>query len=457
MVVGSTAADITAAVKAGETTVTAVARSHLDRIRGSQLNAFTSVPEDRVMARAADLDARLAAGDDPGPLTGVPVALKDLIDQAGEVTTCGSGFHRQTPSVSATVVQRLEDAGTVIVGRTNLHEFAYGFSSENHWFGPVRNPWDLTTSPGGSSGGSAAAVAGGLAPIGIGTDTGGSVRVPAALTGTFGLKVTHGRVPLTGVFPLAASVDTVGPFARTSADLATVFEVMKGYDPLDPWSIPNRPEAVDRWPLRIGVPAEWLASAPLDAGISAAFHRTLDQLADSGATVTEISAPTLAPWGELNVLMGAQAASVHRDWLEDPTMEYGPEVEERLLLALGITSDQLVDALAWQASLKSATERAFDSVDILATPAVGANRKVIGQPMITVDDIDHPYRIALAWFASLVNHMQTPALTAPLTEGTGLPHSIQLIAPWGAEALLLGVSRRAEAAGTFGFRPPPFS
>lgn len=451
--VGSGAA-IADAVRSGRTTAVEVARDHLDLITSSDLNAFTSVLEDHVLDRAAHLDEMVREGGDPGPLTGVPIALKDLFDQAGQVTTCGSAFHRERPAISATVVDRLEAAGAMIVGRTNLHEFAYGFSSENHWFGAVRNPWDPTTSPGGSSGGSAAAVAAGLAPIGIGTDTGGSVRVPAALTGTFGLKVTHGRTPLTGVFPLAVSVDTVGPLARSTDDLRAAFSVMRGHDPLDPWSSPDRPEPAERWPLRIGVPREWIADAPLDPEVRSAFGRALDDLADLGAEVVEISTPTLRPWGELNALMGAQAARVHRAWLADPTKEYGPEVAERLVLALAITSDELVDALAWQAALKAATEQAFGRVDLLATPAVGANRKVIGEPSITIEGVDYPYRIALAWFASLVNHMHTPALVAPLTTGRGLPHSLQLIAPWGQEVLLLGTSARAEEAGIFGFRPP---
>lgn len=455
MVADESVGGIATAIKAGETTAVEVAHLHLDRIGTSSTNAFTSVPTDRVLARAASIDARVAAGDDPGPLTGVPVALKDLIDQAGEVTTCGSGFYRGHPSDSATVVDRLEQAGAVIIGRTGLHEFAYGFSSENHWFGPVRNPWDLDTSPGGSSGGSAAAVAGALAPLGVGTDTGGSVRVPAALTGTFGLKVTHGRVPLTGVFPLAASVDTVGPLARSTADLAAAFEVMQGHDPADPWSTPDRAEPATRWPLRIGLPTQWLAGGPLAAAVSDAFHRAVDDLADLGAEVIEVDAPTLEPWGELNALMGAQAARVHRSWLTDSTKEYGPEVAERLVLALDITSDQLTDALAWQSALKIATEKVFAGIDLLATPAVGATRKVIGDPIITVGGTDHPYRVALAYFASLVNHMHTPALVAPLSRGVGLPHSIQLIAPWGHEARLLDTSARGEAAGIFGFRPPP--
>lgn len=452
MITGSEIAD---GVRSGRRSAVEVATEHLDLIANSGLNAFTSVPESDVLDRAVHIDTMVRGGNDPGPLAGVPVALKDLIDQAGQVTTCGSGFYRERPMVSATVVDRLESAGALIIGRTGLHEFAYGFSSENHWFGAVHNPWDPSTSPGGSSGGSAAAVAAGLTPIGIGTDTGGSVRVPAALTGTFGLKVTHGRIPLTGVFPLAASVDTVGPLARSTGDLATSYSVMAGHDPADPWSSPGRVEDRAGWPLSIGVPREWLDDSPLDPLLETAFRWALDELADLGAAIVEVNSPTLRPWGDLNALMGAQAARVHRAWMSDPTKEYGPEVAERLELALAITSDELVDSLAWQAALKGATAQAFSQVDLLATPAVGANRKVIGDPSICIEGVEHPYRVALAWFASLVNHMHTPALVAPLAAGHGLPPSIQLIAPWDREALLLATAARAEAAGIFGFRPPP--
>ncbi|MDX1450731.1 MAG: amidase, partial [Acidimicrobiia bacterium] len=205
----------------------------------SRLNIAISVEGERALDRADAIDRMVEAGEDPGPLAGVPIALKDLIDHEGRVTTCGSAFHRQTAERSATVVRRLEDAGGIIVSRTNLHEFAWGFSSENPWFGPVRNPLDTDLSAGGSSGGSAAAVAAEQVPIAIGTDTGGSVRVPGALCGVFGLKVTHGRIPLTGVFPLAPSLDTVGPLAATVDDLAEAYRAMAGYDADDPWSAPH--------------------------------------------------------------------------------------------------------------------------------------------------------------------------------------------------------------------------
>ena len=255
------------AVGRGEVTAVEVIEEHLDGIGDdSAFNAFTLVDTERALDRAAALDAAHHAGTTPGPLAGVPIVLKDLIDHTGRLTTCGSGFYREVPERSATVVDRIEAAGGIVIGRTGLHEFAFGFSSENAWFGPVRNPWDPSISPGGSSGGSGAAVAAGFAPLGVGTDTGGSVRVPAALCGIAGLKVTHGRIPLTGVFPLAPSIDTVGPMARSVADLALLYRVMAGDDPDDPWC-PAAIEAHDEpgrfTNLRIGVPSEWI-DTPMD-------------------------------------------------------------------------------------------------------------------------------------------------------------------------------------------------
>ena len=224
--------DLAAAIRRREVTAREATAHYLDRSRRLQpeLNAYTEIA-DGALEKADAIDEEIRLGHDPGPLGGVPIAIKDLIDQNGVTTTCGSGFYRHRAERSATVVRRLEDAGAIIIGRTGLHEFAFGFSSENDWFGPVRNPWDTDTSPGGSSGGSAVAVAAGLTAGAIGTDTGGSVRVPAALCGVTGLKVTHGRVPLTGVFPLASSLDTVGPLGRTAEDVEALYEVMAGHDP----------------------------------------------------------------------------------------------------------------------------------------------------------------------------------------------------------------------------------
>ena len=233
------------------------------------LNAFIDIDDEHALARAGEIDGVIESGTYAGPLAGTPIGLKDLIDHQGRETTCGSAFYRVTADSSATAVRRLEEAGGVIVGRTGLHEFAFGFSSENVHFGAVRNPWDVDTSPGGSSGGSGAAVGAGITPIAIGTDTGGSVRVPAALCGCYGLKVTYGRIPLDGVFPLVASIDTVGPLANSIENIDLAYRAMSGDDAPEP----------SLRPLRIGVPQPWYDDAPMDDRVAAAFDGAV---ADSG-------------------------------------------------------------------------------------------------------------------------------------------------------------------------------
>jgi len=375
-----------------------------------------------------------------GPLAGFTVALKDMIDQKGQVTTCGSAFYRSTPDRSAPVVERLEKAGAVIVGRNNLHEFAFGFSSENDWFGPVRNPWDLETSPGGSSGGTAVSVAAGIARVGIGTDTGGSIRVPAALCGVMGLKVTHGRVSLDGVFPLASSLDTVGPLARNVSDLATVYRVISGDD------FKEGPAGT----LRLGVPQPWVANAPASEEMPAAFGEALARLSGMGHEIVEVNTPLLIPPGMIVEVFSPEMLTVHGDWYREGR-QYGWELIPRIEVALGMRPEVAAQAREWRQTITQAFDETLETVDLLATPAVPNSRKVIGAELI---DGVH-YRNVVSWFTALVNHTGCPAIALPLlTEGSP-PPSLQLIAPRGREDLLLNTGLALEETGLVGYRPPP--
>lgn len=430
----------------------------LDAVRADPHHAFIAI-DDAAGLRAAAIDALVAAGGDPGPLAGVPIALKDIIDHSGRVTTAGSSFYRHVPRHSATVVDRLERAGAVIVGRTGLHEFAFGFSSENEWFGAVRNPWDPATSPGGSSGGSAAAVAAGAVPVAIGTDTGGSVRVPAAMCGCVGLKVSHGRVPLTGVFPLAPSLDTVGPITTTVADAAAVYAVIAGDDPADPWSEP-RPVIVPDGPsglrgLRVGVPHPWV-DRPLAARIATGFTGFLAALEAAGAEVTPIVSALLDPAG-LPRASYAEVGAVHRDWITSDPTRYGSEVRERLLRDLEHGTDAVTAAWAWRHHLAAAFDRAFATVNLLVTPTTATLRKPIGVDLVDAGADPEPYRPALSWFTTLVNQAGLPALAVPLagTAAAGTPPvSVQIIGPRFAEDRLLDAGLGLEMAGIVGFSPP---
>ena len=398
-----------------------------------QLNACTLIAED------------IPAPRDGGHLSNVTVAIKDIIDQKGLPTTCGSGFYRRVPAASAAVVNRLEAAGAVLVARAGLHEFAYGFSSENHWFGPIRNPWDPATSPGGSSGGSAVAVAAGLVDGAVGTDTGGSIRVPAAMTGIFGLKVTHGRVPTNGVFPLAPSLDTVGPLARDMRTLALLYDAMAATG--------TRPSPGTIEGLRIVVPRAWVDGGPTEPHVMAAFEATLGELRSLGAKVVDESLSDVVPWGKIQELAGAEAAHVHRGF-RTAGEKYGPEVDSRLTVAEAVTAGEYLEAQAWRARLVETVADAFAAADVFATPAVAQRRKVIGEDTIG----DQHYRPVLSWFSALVNHSGNPAIALPLKgfeSGAGPPPSIQLVAPWWQEDLLVGVSTVLEEHGVVGFTPPP--
>jgi Asp-tRNA(Asn)/Glu-tRNA(Gln) amidotransferase A subunit family amidase len=440
-------------------TVREIVTMYLSRSEEAQdrLNAYTLIDRKQALMQAELIDRRLFSGEEVGPLAGVTVALKDLIDQKGLPNTAGSSFHRPVPSSSATVVERLEAAGAIIIGRTGLHEFAFGFSSENHWFGPVRNPWDPDTSAGGSSGGSAVAVAAGLAGVAIGTDTGGSVRVPAALCGTVGLKVTHGRVPLTGVFPLAPSLDTVGPLARTVSDAALVYSVIAGPDAADPYAeaepvyAPTADASVEG--LVIGVPHPWV-DKPVDPKLRAAFEAALGRLAGLGAEIRHLEDDFVRPAGPMNDALYSEVAVVHGKWFPSRADEYGPEVADRLGPAMAVTVAAGVEGKQWREKLREHTFDLFRECDVLATPAVAANRKLIGLNDVVIADEDVNYMVAFSRFSSLVNHAGHPALVLPLHEAGEPPAAVQLIGPDWSEARLLEIGSALEQAGIVRFRAP---
>ncbi len=447
---------IVRAVHTGARTAREVVEGYLGTAQtlNPDLNAFTELDPDGAL-RQADL---VDAGSLTGSLAGVPIALKDLVDHAGHVTTAGSGFYRKEAAVSAPAVDRLEAAGAIIMGRTGLDEFAYGGSSENPWFGVVRNPWDRNLSPGGSSGGSAVAVSAGMAPAAIGTDTGGSVRVPAALCGVVGLKVTHGRVPLTGVFPLAGSMDTVGPLATTCADARLVYTAMKGFDRSDPWSDPmdrqgRRLRSLDR--IRVAVPVEWLEWVPTSDEIRTSFETFCERLKEAGPRVEPVRDRSLVPDPIRVALSAAEAAAVHRQWIDDPDKPYGPEARERVETAMRTTIDEYTRALRWKAGVVQAARRMFSGYDLILTPTVGHNRKTIGVAEIVVGGKPHWTGDVLGGFTSLVNVLGCAAISLPLVDGGTPPPAVQLIAPWGEEEFVLDVGEALERLGLVASRPPP--
>ena len=374
------------------------------------LNAFTLIDRSGAMARAEGVDALVAAGKDPGPLAGVPIALKDLIDQTGLPNTMGASFPAPLSEKSATVVRRLGAAGGIIIGRTGLHEFAFGFTSENPWFGPVKNPWDTATSAGGSSGGSGAAVAAQITPIGIGTDTGGSVRVPAAMCGVFGLKVTHGRIPLTGVYPLAPSLDTVGPIARSVSDIDVAYRTMAGYDREDGWSSPKELETNPATtPATMGVVKQWM-DHPTSAAVSSSFERFLDDLRAQGFDIVEVDEPSLTPDPASSRASGLEILQVHGELFAQHRNGYGADLQVRLDQCGTGKANDILEANTWRAAARNTIDRLdSDGIGLLVSPTVGALRKAIGEDDIDVDGERHFHRDVLAPFTAPINHIGIPA------------------------------------------------
>ncbi len=452
-------AALAAAVRRGERSAADIAATYLGRIEsaGASINAFTAPPDGTALTAAAAVDAAVAAGADPGPLAGIPVAIKDIIDEAGVPNTRGTSFAPPVPETSAPVVDRLDAAGAVRFGRTVLHEFAFGYSSENHWFGPVRNPWDTATSCGGSSGGSAAAVAAGFAPAALGTDTGGSVRVPAAMCGIVGLKVTHGRIPITGVYPLGPSLDTVGPLTRSVDDAASLYLALAGHHPGDIWSR-NVPVTAPGTPppagdIRLGIPHPWVET-PLDGAVAEGWAWFHDRCRKLGIEVVSLHLPEIDFPGRVLESIYPEVAEIHRERFAAHPEGYGPEVRRRVEAAMGYTMAHYLEGLAWRNRIGDALSRALRDCDAVVTPTVPTIRKVIGEDSVALGGEDFHYRAALSRFAALVNHAGVPALSLPLAIDGAPPPSVQLIGPMWGEHRLLELGGLLEAEGVAGARPP---
>lgn len=449
-VVQRSARDIATDVAGGASAATQV-EAALERAEAaSDLNIFTRIDAAGARERAASIDDRLSRGESVGPLAGVPFVIKDLIDQAGLPNTCGGGFAPFTPTADAPCVARLEAAGAIPIGRVGLHEFAFGFSSENHWFGPVRNPLNPALSPGGSSGGSAAAVAAGIVPLALGTDTGGSVRVPAALCGLVGLKVTHGRGSLRGVYPLASGLDTVGPLAANVGDAELAYLTIAAHDQHDPLSVDQTlgqsaaPRPIDG--LRFAVPHPWVDTG-FEPRIESAFEELLATLTDLGATVEHVTIPETAPTGMGLASAYFEVAQVHRARYEADPESYGPDVRERIQDALAITEDEYTDALRWREGLRIGLEDCLVSYDAIVTPTTAAVTKVIGEDAIELTTGPTFYRSPLSHFTAPVNNAGLPALALPLAESGTPPFSLQLVGTAWNESGLLAVGKGLESAG----------
>jgi aspartyl-tRNA(Asn)/glutamyl-tRNA(Gln) amidotransferase subunit A len=474
-----TAAEIAAVVASGAASAVEVTRAHLDRIAAvdQRVHAFLHVAGEAAVQAAQRVDDRRAAGAPLGPLAGVPLALKDVFTTADMPTTCGSRILAGwQPPYDATITQRLRQAGVIILGKTNMDEFAMGSSTENSAFGPSRNPWDLSRVPGGSSGGSSAAVTAFEAPLGIGTDTGGSIRQPAAVCGIVGVKPTYGGSSRYGVVAFASSLDTPGPLARTVLDAALLHETMSGYDPMDSTSV-NAPvppcvaaaKQADVAGLHIGVVSEF-AGEGYQPGVLARFGEAVELLEALGAKVTEVSCPhftyalpayyLIAPSecssnlarfdgmryglrvGDDGTASAEEVMSLTR------AAGFGAEVKRRIMLGTYALSSGYYDAYYGKAQqvrtlITRDFDAAFEQVDVLVSPTTPTTAFPIGART------DDPMAMYLADLCTIPSDLAgNAALSVPcgLAPEDGLPVGLQIMAPVLGDDRMYRVGAAVEAA-----------
>jgi AtzE family amidohydrolase len=450
-----TAAAIRAgALKAAEVTERALADIAL---RDATLNAFTEVTAARARAEAAAVDAAIAAGRDPGPLAGVPYAVKNLFDLEGITTLAGSVIEKGRPAAArdAYLVRRLKAAGAVCLGALNMDEYAFGFTTENSHYGPSRNPHDRTRMTGGSSGGSAAAVAAGMVPLALGSDTNGSIRVPASLCGIFGLKPTYGRLSRRGSYLFAASFDHLGPFARDVADLALAYDALQGMDAEDPAQHWRAAEPVSGVlesgiaGLRIAVAGGHFARSGHAEAFAAvtAVARGLD--ATRTVDVPEAGRGRAAAF----LITMAEGGNLHMPDLRTRSDDFDPMTRDRFLAGALLPAHWLQQAQRVRAAYRAAVLKLFDEVDVIVTPATPHVAPLIGQDMIEVDGETIPVRPNLGVYTQPISCIGLPALVVPIADpaalGTpgGLPIGVQLVAaPW-KEQTLFRVAAALERAG----------
>ena len=468
-----TAVDIAAGVRSGSLRAAELVEDYLARIaaRESDVHAFNLVTDDSARARAAEIDRRVAAGDDPGPLAGVVIALKDNLCTRGVPTTCSSRIlEGWRPPYDATVVERLAAAGAVVIGKTNLDEFAMGSSTENSAFGPTRNPHDLSRVPGGSSGGSAAAVAADFATVSLGSDTGGSIRQPAALCGVVGVKPTYGAVSRFGLVAFASSLDQIGPFTHTVDDSALLLEVIGGHDPRDSTSIP-KPAMSLRSELGRGVEGLRIGRITdlpegADPDVLARLDAAFDALAARGAVIVDVTVPAftygltayylvapaeassnLARYDGVRYGMRVEAADTNAMYSATRAAGFGDEVKRRIMIGTYALSAGYYDAYYGKALkirrlIANDFDAAYQKADVLLTPASPTVAFPFGAKG------DNPLAMYLCdTYTIPTNLAGHPAMSVPFGTGdAGLPVGVQILAPTLGEPVMFRVAAALETA-----------
>ncbi|MFZ3384721.1 MAG: Asp-tRNA(Asn)/Glu-tRNA(Gln) amidotransferase subunit GatA [Candidatus Methanoperedens sp.] len=451
-----------------------IVAEYLERIEKSKLNAFITVAKESALLRARDIDSN---GHD-GPLAGIPVAIKDNISTKGIATTCASKILTgYIPPYDAHVIEKLKNAGAIIIGKANMDEFAMGSSTETSFYGPTLNPWDTTRVPGGSSGGSAAAVAGGEAPLSLGSDTGGSVRCPASFCGVVGLKPTYGVISRYGLISYANSLEQIGPFATSVRNVTTLFDVISGYDPRDSTSFDretNYSSALinDVKGLKIGVPEEYFAEGT-DKNVEKSVRDAINTLEELGATSIEVKMPhtkyalsayyviamseassNLARFDGMRYGLRTEDSDWHSTFSQVRAAGFGDEVKRRILLgtyalSAGYHDKYYLKALKIRTLIKQDFEQAFKDVDVLITPTMPYPAFKIGEK------IDDPISLYLADVDTVpINLAGVPSISLPCGFSGGLPIGMQVIGKHFDEAAILRTAFAFEENTDFHTRQP---
>ncbi|WP_075183502.1 AtzE family amidohydrolase [Pantoea sp. 1.19] len=440
-------------IRCGELSARELAEATLARLSAvnPQINAWTTVTGARMRAEADRIDARRARGEALPPLAGIPYAVKNLFDVRGHTTLAGAQLFADRPAAreDAFAVRRLSEAGALLSGMLNMDAYAYGFTTENSHYGATRNPHDLTRIAGGSSGGSAAAVAAGVVPFSLGSDTNGSIRVPASLCGIFGLKPTFGRLSRSGSQPFVASLDHIGPFARSVADLVLVYDVLQGADPADPFQAPRAAEPLsarlnaDESPLRIGVLGGWFHHWA-DADALQAVQRAADAL----DARTEIVWPQAGlARNAAFLLTAAEAGNHYLPALRTAADRIEPNSRERLLAGAMMPAAWALQAQRFRRAFQQEALAAFDKVDVLLAPATPCCATPVGQQTLRLNGSEVNIKASMGMLTQPISFLGLPVTTAPLRSASGLPIGVQLIAAPFREDHCLRAAQRLEQQG----------
>lgn len=445
---------IARAVREGRLSARALIADRLARIErdNPRLNCFTSILADRAMREAAAVDSMVAQGRDPGPLAGVPFGLKDNYDVAGRITTAGSIINRDLAPASADAIllQRLTRAGAVLVGTQNMDEYAYGFTTENAHYGPTRNPADPDRSAGGSSGGSAAAVAAGMCDFSLGTDTNGSIRVPSSFCGIYGLKPTFGRLPRTGTFPFVHELDHLGPFARSVGDLAMVYDAVQGFDAGDLACAARPADAT-----RAGIDAPFTGTAALLDGWfqDLADDQGREAAAQVAAALGGRRRITLADANKARaaafVLTSASGGNLHMASLKRRAGDFDPATRDRLLAGTLLPAHAVLQAQRFRTIFREQVMDAFRHHDVLIAPATPCSAPLLRQPTIEVNGRPVPTRANIGLLTQPLSFVGLPIVAVPVRNGA-MPIGVQIIAPPWREDMALQAAAHVERAGLSG-------